>query len=138
MCCQHLFHYQMQAEHLNSGIDLLSKKELKLAKQCSQVCFAASSTAALINIRSKLGLKLTWTDEQIRYLNKKETNQKLKLSEDATTAENLINSFAARDDVNYLYVTYHPSEGLIMLTGVIIICYVLLPFTHSHYFNTNI
>ena len=112
----------MQAEHLNSGIDLLSKKELKLAKQCSQVCFAASSTSTLINIRSKLGLKLTWTDEQIRYITKKESNQKLNLSQDATSAENLINSFAARDDVNYLYVTYHPSEGMIMLTGIINFC----------------
>ena len=108
----------MKPEHLPSGIDLLSKKELELAKQCSQVCFSASSTAALLNIRSKLGLKMIWSDEQIRYLNKKKKQDKWHLTEDATTAESLISSFSSRDDVNYLYVTYHPDEGMVMLTGM--------------------
>ena len=136
MCSMHRFHYKMQPEHLNSAIDLLPKKEKELAKQCSQICLGASATTALINIRSKLGLKMTWTDEQIRHFTKKEQSDKLNLSEDAMTTENLITSFASRDDVNYLYVTYHPDQGMIMMTGTnfvvkcvvsfILVLYVLL------------
>ena len=37
--------------------------------------------------------------------------------EDASSAENLINSFSTREDVNYLYVTFDPTEGMVLLTG---------------------
>lgn len=115
--CQHKFHFKMSPEHLSTSIDILSKEEKQLAKDCSQICFPASSTSALLSIRKKLGVNLTWTEEQVRYLTKKDKQVMYNLNQDATTAENLINSFASRSDVNYLYVTFHPNEGMVMLTG---------------------
>ena len=107
----------MATEHLTASIDILSPSEKELAKQCSQICFPASSTSALLSLRTSLGVRLTWTEEQVRYLSKKDRQVKYNLSEDATTAENLIQSFATRKDVNYLYVTFHPNEGMVVLTG---------------------
>ena len=71
---------------------------------------------------------------------KKDQAEKTNLSEDSTTAEILITSFASRDDVNYLYVTYHPDQGMIMMTSInllvkcvvslILVCYICLTFNN--------
>ena len=79
-----------------------------------------------------------WTDTS--FYKKKTQAEKLNLSEDAMTAKNLITSFASRDDVDYLYVTYHPDQGMIMMTGknifvvcdvsLIIVCDICLTFNN--------
>ena len=102
---------------MSVGLDLMTEEERELARQCSQICFPASSTSALLSIRNNLGVNLTWKEEQIRYLTKKDRDVLYNLKEDASSAENLINSFSAREDVNYLYVTFDPTEGMVLLTG---------------------
>ena len=76
----------------------------------------ASTMASLISIRNALGIENVWTRHQITY--------KQKLMDGlnnckplASSAEKLIEVFENREDVNYLYVTYKPSEGLILMTG---------------------
>ena len=102
---------------MSVGLDLMTEEERELARQCSQICFPASSTSALLSIRNNLGVNLTWKEEQIRYLTKKDRDVLYNLKEDASSAENLINSFSVREDVNYLYVTFDPTEGMVLLTG---------------------
>ena len=111
-----MHHYKYCPEELTPSLDLLSPDELELAKQCSQICFTASSTSALLSIRNKLGVNLSWSEHQMRYISNRDREVIYNLNSDATTAENLINSFAARGDVNYLYVTFHPSQGMVLLT----------------------
>ena len=76
----------------------MSEEDKKLARQCSQICFTSSSAAALLSIRNELGVNATWDTEQIRYLTKKDKYVLYNLSEDASTAENLITSFATRGE----------------------------------------
>ena len=102
---------------MSAGLDLMTEEERELARQCSQICFPASSTSALLSIRNNLGVNLTWKEEQIRYLTKKDRDVLYNLRQDASSAENLINSFSTRDDVNYLYVTFDQTEGMLLLTG---------------------
>ena len=122
--CNHCNHYKFATEDLTSSLDLLDDDELALAKQCSQICFTASSTSTLLSIRNKLGLNLSWTESQMRYLSNKDKEVLHNLSPDASTAENLINSFASRNDVNFLYVTFHPSYGMTLLTGKLVLCMI--------------
>ena len=72
--------------------------------------------ASLVSIRGTIGIGNTWNMYQIRYQNKKITNLK-DLQPDASSAEKLITTFQKRTDCNYLYVTYKPSEGLVMMTS---------------------
>ena len=102
---------------MSVGLDLMTEEERELARQCAQICFPASSTSALLSIRNNLGVNLTWKEEQIRYLTKKDRDVLYNLREDASSAVNLINSFSTRDDVNYLYITFDPTEGMLLLTG---------------------
>ena len=109
--------FQIFPRRVTPSLDLLSDEELELAKQCSQICFTASSTSALLSIRNKLGVNLSWSEHQMRYISNRDREVIYNLNSDATTAKNFINSFAARGDVNYLYVTFHPSQGMVLLTG---------------------
>ena len=59
---------------------------------------------------------LGFKDNQIQYLRKKEREELSNLTSAASSADTLIESFENRKDVNYLYVTYHPNEGLLMMT----------------------
>jgi hypothetical protein len=49
----------------------MTADEKQLARDCNQISFTAASSAALVNIRNELGI--TYDDEQIRYLNRLET-----------------------------------------------------------------
>ena len=90
--------------------------EIELAKQSSQLSLSSSCIAALLNIRDSLGIQNTWTRHQLRYITQK-GNALCTLTPNANTAEKLVSSFGDRDDVNYLYVTFKPCDGLLLLTG---------------------
>ena len=116
-CGQHTNHLCLKSEHLHAELQLLSTDQHTIAKQCSQLCFSASSTTALINMRQKLGMPtMGFKENQIQYVRKKAREELSSLTSDASSADTLIESFDKRKDVNYLYVTYHPTEGLLMMT----------------------
>ena len=94
----------------------LSKKELKLISECSQIHINNTRTISLINIRNILGIQNQWTRYQIRYLS--EINDMLSgLTSNSLSVELLIEALSGRDDTNYLYMTFEPSERLILMTG---------------------
>ena len=104
----------MQPSDLRVSITNMSSKEKQLAAQCNQLSFTASASTALLNVRDDLGVGIKWIDSQIRYLTKKERQRVSDLSSKASSAERLVEVFDKRNDVNYLYVTYSPQEGLIL------------------------
>ena len=109
----HIGHFKMNIEHIHTGIGLLSKDEIALSKDCAQLNISVSATTELLNIRNFLGIDNKWKTSQVYYkLNKCET-----LSNDASSAQRLISTFENRNDVNYLYITYEASEGLLLFTG---------------------
>ena len=59
---------------------------------------------------------LGFKDSQIKALQKKAREEMSALNHEASSADRLIESFEQRKDVNYLYVTYRPDEGLLMMT----------------------
>jgi hypothetical protein len=84
-CCRHCFHFQHEPGHMHVPIQLMTAEEKKLAKECSQLYFTASSSANLLSIRSKTGLN--WKAKQLYHLSRKERDAVKGLSEDASTAE---------------------------------------------------
>ena len=112
----HTGHFKLSPSHIHTQISMMPPKEIELAKNCSQINMTNSSMASLVSIRDALGIGNTWNRFQIRYQNKifSDLND---LEPDASSAEKLIKTFQKRTDCNYLYVTYKPSEGLVMMTG---------------------
>ena len=109
----HNGYFKMDIQHIHNGIGLLSNSEIALSKDCSQLNISVSATTELLNIRNFLGIDNKWKTSQVYYkLNKCET-----LSNDASSAQKLISTFENRNDVNYLYITYEASEGLLLFTG---------------------
>ena len=53
-------------------MQMIPKADKKLAADCANLNFTASSVAALLSIRTELGVDLNWSDNQIRYLSKRE------------------------------------------------------------------
>ena len=84
--------------------------------QCSETNINPTRAANLINVRDALGINDKWNRYQIRYLINKR-NDIGKLSSNSFSAEQLINSLSLRDDTNYLYVTFEPDEGLVLIGG---------------------
>jgi len=107
----------MKASQLHVPISLMTDEERELARQCAQLSFTPSSSAALANVRNGLGLDITWKESQIAYLTNKEKQIVSKLDCNASSAEKLIESFNERKDVNYLYVTFSPTEGLLVMSS---------------------
>jgi hypothetical protein len=62
-------------------------------------------------------VEINFRQSQIASLNGKETKALSSLGKNASTAEKLIAAFDKRDDVNYLYVTYHPVDGLLVMSS---------------------
>ena len=112
----HKGHFQISSEHIHTNIKLMPKNEIELAKQCSQLNLTNSTTASLVSIQNALGVGNTWTRHQIYYKSKID-NGMHNLTKHASSAEKLIQSFDNRNDVNYLYLTFKPSEGLMLMTG---------------------
>ena len=114
--CRALWSFQASSRQptLNTFND--EKNEIELAKQSSQLSLSSSCIAALLNIRDSLGIQNTWTRHQLRYITQK-GNDLCTLTPNANTAEKLVSSFFERDDVSYLYVTFKPCDGLLLLTG---------------------
>ena len=57
-----------------------------------------------------------WKDSQIENFLKVEKEEFNMLTPNSSSADKLIHSFKQRNDVNYLYVTYRPDEGMLMMT----------------------
>ena len=118
----HIGHFKADASHIHTGISLLPKEELILAKQCSQLNMTNSNVAALLNIKSVLGIEINWTKHQIYYQDRlsdklKELNSNASSATKASSAKKLIGMFEERSDTNFLYLTFKPTEGLLMMTG---------------------
>ena len=112
-CDVHTGHFKLDIRHIHTGIALLSPSEIELSQNCSQLNISYSSTTELLNLRNFLGIDNKWKTSQVYYkLNQCET-----LNTNASSAQKLISTFDDRNDVNYLYVTYAASEGLILFTG---------------------
>jgi hypothetical protein len=93
-CCHHCFHFKHKPGHMHVPIQLMTAAEKKLAEDCSQLHFTASSSANLLSIRAKTGLN--WKEKQLDYLSRQERDAVTGLSKDASTAEKLIESFNQR------------------------------------------
>ena len=112
-CDVHTGHFKLDISHIHTGIALLSSSEIELSRNCSQLNISYSSTTELLNLRNFLGFDNKWKTSQVYY----KLNQCGKLNTNASSAQQLISTFDNRNDVNYLYVTYAASEGLILFTG---------------------
>ena len=112
---QHSGHFEFQPEHLLAQICLMSEEQKQLARDCAQLNFSSSITTALLNLRKGLGMP-EWKDSQIEHFLKVEKEEFSMLTPNSSSADKLIYSFKQRNDVNYLYVTYHPDEGMLMMT----------------------
>ena len=112
----HSGHFKMDASYIHTNINLLPKAEIALAKQCSQLNMTSSNMASLVNIRNVLGVENHWTRHQLYYQNR--LSQQLKqLNCNASSAEKLIDTFEKRTDTNFMYLTFQPTEGLMLMTG---------------------
>ena len=63
----HYGHIMVLPSLLRMQINLLSTEEKELAKNCSQLNFTASASAALLNIRDALGMGIDLDDRQVSY-----------------------------------------------------------------------
>ena len=111
----HNGHFKLSPAHIHTQISMMPSNEIELARQCNQLNLTNSALAELVSIRNALGIGNTWNRHQIHYLNKKSTKLE-ELEPDASSAEKLIATFDNRDDCSYLYVTYKPSEWLVIMT----------------------
>ena len=93
----------------------MSEEEKQLARDCAQLNFTTSVTTALLNLRKGLGMP-EWKDSQIENFLKVEKEQFSNLIPNSSSVDKLIYSFKQRGDVNFLYVTYRPDEGMLMMT----------------------
>ena len=109
----HTGHYRIDPSLLRTSLKMLSAEELEIAKNCAQIQLAASTTAELLAMRNYLGVNNIWSRHQIYYMENKFKG----LNQSALSAKALISSFQQMKDVNYLYVAYQPSEGLMLMTG---------------------
>ena len=77
-----------------------------------------SSVATVLSNHNILDINSTWNTNQIYYLSKRDIAVNKKLTSNASSSTELNELFEKpRDDVSYLYITFHPSDGLILLTG---------------------
>ena len=93
----------------------MSEEQKQLARDCAQLNFTSSVTTALLNLRKGLGMP-EWKDSQIENFLKVEKEEFSMLTPNSSSADKLIYSFKQRNNVNYLYVTYRPDEGMLMMT----------------------
>ena len=113
VCRNHSGHLKMNSSHLDCSTKFLSPEEIALAKNCAQIHMNCTMTSELLSVRNYLGLNNQWSRHQIYYME----NRMKTLTSNSSSAESLVNSIGDRTDVNYLYITFKPSEGLMILTG---------------------
>ena len=117
ICGQHTNYFCLRPEYLHAKLQLLSAEQRKIARKCSQLFFNTSSTIILINIYQDLGITtLEFKDSQTQCFYKKAREELSDLTSEANSADTMTESFESRKGVNYLYVIYHPNEGLLMIT----------------------
>jgi hypothetical protein len=109
----HKSHYRLDAEDIRNSTKLMPPENRELAMQCSQLHLASSQTAALLALRDEFGI--AWDAKQISYLTRKERQQHSVLTSQASSAQQLIQSFDARNDVSYCMVSYDRCNGLVLL-----------------------
>jgi hypothetical protein len=104
----------MKPKHLHTPMSLLAPSEIKLAKQCANMDFAAPAVAAILNERNTKGH--TVTKQQINQMKRLEKQLKSgDLNPDATTAQKLIHAFGQRDDVSFVNIMFHKNHGLLLV-----------------------
>lgn len=105
----------MDPEQLSVSVKYKSKDDKKLARECNEINnFSSYASTALVNKINSMGV-LYNEEEQIRYLNRKDNAELNNLSENASSADQLIKSFGLReDDVAYLSLTYSPTDGVMI------------------------
>ena len=114
----------MDSSHIYTHISLFPEKELQLISECRQIHINTTRTTSLIKLRNILGIHYRWTRCQIRYLAEK-NNILSGLTSNSSSVELLIEALNGREDTNYLYMTFEPSEGLILMTGERLILFSL-------------
>jgi hypothetical protein len=97
----------------------MTKEDKELARQCAQLRFTPSSSSALLTLRNTLGVGIHWRQSQVASLNQRERRALSKLGPNTSTAAKLVEAFDRHDDVNYLYVTYSPSAGLLTMSSTL-------------------
>ena len=119
----HCGHRQLMSSYITAPAKLLPDNDVELASQCAKGGVSAPSVAHLLTVRNNDNID--WNPSQIRNLLKKKDHVSL-LSPNASSADSLVSSLENRNDVNYLYLTYHPLDGLMLVKGM------LNSFIHSY------
>lgn len=116
----HQGHFSLQSSDLRVSLKCMTEKERQLGKECSQLHFSPTSSAALLSLRDELGVGIQWNSKQVAYLNRKENDLLLTMTEKGagiSCADKLIDCFKKRNDVIFLSVTYSKDQGLLLLTS---------------------
>jgi hypothetical protein len=119
-CRCHKFHPPMKADQLHQDISLMSEEDKNLFSQCNDYYIVPSTCDSLLTECNENGGQ--WKTSQMAYLQrqlKKSGVAKLETADDDTNAarDAMIDSLSPRNDVSYVYVTFHPSQGLLLLTN---------------------
>ena len=93
-CCMHHHHLPSNPSVAQVPLECMTAEERELARNCSQLHFAGSPTADLLALRNESGVQ--FRANQLRYLNQKEKDSVSNLSENATSADKLVESFQQR------------------------------------------
>ena len=116
-CRSHRFHVCVPTEYLPANSKILTQEEYELALNCSQLSFSPSSVSNLLSTRDTQGIGIRWDPGQMRYLDKKYESEIKLLTPNSSSAERILETFENRCDVDYMYVTFHPKDGLLLLKG---------------------
>ena len=112
----HCSHVQLHPSLLLADRSLMTDEQRKLAKNCSQVSFNTTATTALLNNSEDQGIQ--WKPSQIKYLNHKEQDQLKSITNNPSSADQIMETFSRRNHVNFMSVTYNGTDGLmLLLTG---------------------
>ena len=95
---------------------MMPQKESELAKQYSQLNLTDTTVVSCVSIRGTIGTGNAWNRHKIHSENKIISGIQ-DLESDTSSAEKRIATFNERTDCNYVYLTYEPLEGLVMMTG---------------------
>lgn len=63
----HQGHFSLQSSDLRVSLKCMTEKERQLGKECSQLHFSPTSSAALLSLRDELGVGIQWNSKQVAY-----------------------------------------------------------------------
>jgi hypothetical protein len=115
-CMCHGHHHPMEPHQLHACISCLRKSQMELARDCSHLDLLPSAAANLISHQDPNGLN--WKASQVRHMTRMATRL---ISEAAgkkpSPTSLIIDSFNQRTDVSFVWVTFHPKHGLMLLNS---------------------